>query len=113
MRGRQKRPISDDFGPRISIDSPADQPLKKSEKSDSSPIMVSSRDSHKRHPLFPDIRPARKEGRVVTIVDRIVHRSEVIAIDAESYRLKESKEAVRSRAKKRARRSRTSNNTPS
>lgn len=47
---------------------------------------------------------------VVTIVDRIVHRSEVVAIDGESYRLKESKEAARSRARKRARRTKT---TPS
>ncbi len=42
---------------------------------------------------------------VVTIVDRLVHRSEIVKIDGESYRLKESKEAAarRRKARKRAR----------
>ena len=39
---------------------------------------------------------------VVTIVDRLVHRSEVVAIDGSSYRLKESKEEAKRRAKTRA-----------
>ena len=43
---------------------------------------------------------------VVTIVDRLVHRCEVVNLDGESYRLKESKEAARQRAKKRAARRR-------
>jgi len=38
---------------------------------------------------------------VTTIVDRLVHRSEVVKIDAKSYRLKESKEAAAERAKTR------------
>ncbi len=38
---------------------------------------------------------------VVTIVDRLVHRCEVISIDGDSYRLKESKEAASRRARKR------------
>jgi len=39
---------------------------------------------------------------VVTIVDRLVHRCEVVTLEGESYRLKESKEAARQRAKKRS-----------
>lgn len=46
--------------------------------------------------VFPNATP------VVTIVDRLVHRCEVISIDGDSYRLKESKEAARRRARKRA-----------
>ena len=43
---------------------------------------------------------------VVTIVDRLVHRCEVVKLDGESYRLKEHKEASRQRARKRAARRR-------
>ena len=43
---------------------------------------------------------------VVTLVDRLVHRSEIINIDAESYRLKESKEAAAKKKKSRQRRKR-------
>jgi len=39
---------------------------------------------------------------VVTLVDRLVHRCELVAIDGDSYRLKESKEAARRRAQRRA-----------
>jgi len=39
---------------------------------------------------------------VVTLVDRLVHRSEVVSIDGDSYRLKESKEQARRRAQDRA-----------
>lgn len=38
---------------------------------------------------------------VTTIVDRLVHRSEVVQIHADSYRLKESREAAAARAKDR------------
>jgi DNA replication protein DnaC len=38
---------------------------------------------------------------VTTIVDRLVHRSEIVTIKANSYRLKESKEAAAARAKHR------------
>ena len=38
---------------------------------------------------------------VVTIVDRLVHRCEVVTLDGDSYRLKESNEAARQRARKR------------
>ncbi|MEE4272157.1 MAG: IS21-like element helper ATPase IstB [Thermoanaerobaculales bacterium] len=40
---------------------------------------------------------------VTTIVDRLVHRSEVVTINAKSYRLKESQEAAAERAKTRKR----------
>ena len=40
---------------------------------------------------------------VTTIVDRLVHRCEVVQIHADSYRLKESKEAAAARAKVRKR----------
>ena len=39
---------------------------------------------------------------VVTLVDRLVHRCEVIPIEGESYRLKESKEAARRRSARRS-----------
>ncbi|AUX23346.1 uncharacterized protein SOCEGT47_038690 [Sorangium cellulosum] len=38
---------------------------------------------------------------VVTLVDRLVHRAEVIEIEADSYRLKEAKELSASRIKQR------------
>jgi len=44
---------------------------------------------------------------VVTLVDRLVHRSELVAIDGDSYRLKEAKERAATRKKSRARRPRT------
>ncbi len=46
---------------------------------------------------------------VVTLVDRLVHRSEIVTIDGESYRLKEAKERAASRKKSRTRRSRKVN----
>ena len=39
---------------------------------------------------------------VVTLVDRLIHRAEVIEIDAESYRLKEAKELNAARSKQRS-----------
>ena len=39
---------------------------------------------------------------VVTLVDRLVHRCEVVSIEGASYRLKESKEQANQRARKRA-----------
>jgi DNA replication protein DnaC len=38
---------------------------------------------------------------VVTLVDRLIHRAEVVEIEAESYRLKEAKELNAARAKRR------------
>ncbi|AGW90337.1 ATPase AAA [Ralstonia pickettii DTP0602] len=39
---------------------------------------------------------------VVSLVDRLVHRAEVIAIEGESYRLKEARERTESRSRQRA-----------
>jgi len=44
---------------------------------------------------------------VVALVDRLVHRSEIVTIDADSYRLKEAKEQESERRKQRASRKRT------
>jgi DNA replication protein DnaC len=38
---------------------------------------------------------------VVTLVDRLIHRAEVIDIEADSYRLKEAKELSAARTKQR------------
>ena len=38
---------------------------------------------------------------VVSLVDRLVHNAEVIAIDGDSYRLKEAKERAEQRARQR------------
>ena len=38
---------------------------------------------------------------VVTLVDRLVHRAEIIPIDGESYRLKEAKDRAAQKAKSR------------
>jgi hypothetical protein len=38
---------------------------------------------------------------VVTLVDRLIHRAEVIDIEAESYRLKEAQELRLARSKQR------------
>lgn len=48
---------------------------------------------------------------VVALIDRLVHRSEILAIDGDSYRLKEAKERAARRADKRAasKKSRTAN----
>jgi DNA replication protein DnaC len=47
---------------------------------------------------------------VVTIVDRLVHRCELVALDGDSYRLKESKENAKKRADRRRKRARRSSN---
>lgn len=39
---------------------------------------------------------------VVALVDRLVHRSEILEIDGESYRLKEAKERKEEKRRKRA-----------
>jgi DNA replication protein DnaC len=40
-------------------------------------------------------------GCVVTLIDRLMHRAEIVALEGESYRLKEAKERVASKAKAR------------
>ena len=41
---------------------------------------------------------------VVSLIDRLVHRSEIVSIDAESFRLKEAKEQSQKRKESRAKR---------
>ena len=53
---------------------------------------------------------------VVTLVDRLIHRSEIVPLDGESYRLREAKEQAAKRSKARSRRSaksRQARETPS
>lgn len=40
-------------------------------------------------------------GCVVTLIDRLIHRSEIISVDGESYRLKEAKERAANKARAR------------
>ena len=40
---------------------------------------------------------------VVSLVDRLVHRAEIVAIEGESYRAKEARERAEQRAKQRRR----------
>jgi DNA replication protein DnaC len=47
---------------------------------------------------------------VVTLVDRIVHRAEIVTIDGESYRLKEARERAKEKARARAERRRGQRN---
>jgi hypothetical protein len=44
---------------------------------------------------------------VVTLVDRLIHRAEIIEIDADSYRLKEAKELDAARTKRRSKKAAT------
>ena len=41
---------------------------------------------------------------VVTLVDRLIHRSEIVQLDGECYRLREAKERAAKRSKARSRR---------
>jgi len=41
---------------------------------------------------------------VVALVDRLVHRSDIVEIDGESYRLKEAKERKAEKSRQRAKR---------
>ena len=60
------------------------------------PIMLST---NKAFAEWPDVFP--HAACTVTLVDRLVHRSEILEIDGKSYRLKEAKERAATRAAKR------------
>jgi DNA replication protein DnaC len=47
------------------------------------------------HEVFPNA------ACVVSLVDRLVHNAEIIAIEGESYRLKEARDRTEARARKR------------
>jgi hypothetical protein len=40
-------------------------------------------------------------GCLVTLIDRLIHKSEIVKIDGESYRLKEAREREKARARQR------------
>ena len=47
------------------------------------------------HEVFPNA------ACVVSLVDRLVHRAEIVALEGESYRVKEARERTEQRAKQR------------
>ena len=57
------------------------------------------------HEIFPNA------ACVVSIIDRLVHHSEIVSIDADSYRLKEAKEKNSQRKVKRKSKSKTTSTT--
>ena len=54
---------------------------------------------------WPQVFP--NAGCVVTLIDRLMHRAEIVALEGESYRLKEAKERATRKAKARTPASRT------
>ncbi len=66
---------------------------------DRSTVVTTNKPFGEWNEVFPN------SSSVVALVDRLVHRSEIIEIDGESYRLKEAKE--RTEARRKARRGRT------
>lgn len=59
-------------------------------------LITTNKEFSKWHEVFPNA------TSVVTLIDRLIHRCEILNIDGESYRLKESKEEARRRALQRA-----------
>jgi DNA replication protein DnaC len=51
--------------------------------------------THKTFAEWSDVFP--NAARVVSLVDRLVHRAEVISIEGDSYRLKEAREKIRAK----------------
>ena len=60
-----------------------------------STIVTTNRPFAEWHEVFPNA------ACVVSLVDRLLHKAEIVAIDGESYRLKEAREAAGQRARKR------------
>jgi DNA replication protein DnaC len=61
-----------------------------------STVVTTNRPFSEWHEVFPNA------ACVVSLVDRLVHRAEVIAIEGESYRLKEARERAEQRASRRS-----------
>ncbi len=59
-------------------------------------LITTNKEFSKWNEVFPNA------TSVVTLIDRLIHRCEIINMDGESYRLKESKEEARRRALQRA-----------
>ena len=60
-----------------------------------STLITTNRPFAEWHEVFPNA------ACVVSLIDRLVHNAEVIAIDGESYRLKEARERTEQRARRR------------
>lgn len=60
-----------------------------------STIITTNRPFAEWHEVFPNA------ACVVSLVDRLLHKAEIVAIDGASYRLKEAREAAEQRARKR------------
>ncbi len=62
-----------------------------------------SASSFNARPIVLGAIPVARTACVVSLVDRLVHNAEILAIDGESYRLKEAQERSEQRAQKRRR----------
>jgi DNA replication protein DnaC len=60
-----------------------------------STVITTNRPFAEWHEVFPNA------ACVVSLIDRLVHNAEIVAIDGESYRLKEARERTEQRARKR------------
>jgi DNA replication protein DnaC len=69
---------------------------------DRSTVVTTNKEFGEWNEVFPN------SASVVALIDRLVHRSEIVHIEGESYRLKEAKEREQARAKLRAQRKRRS-----
>ncbi|MFQ5505254.1 MAG: ATP-binding protein [Planctomycetota bacterium] len=69
---------------------------------DRSTVVTTNKEFREWNEVFPN------SASVVALIDRLVHRSEIVHIEGESYRLKEAKEREEERAKQRAQRKRRS-----
>ena len=67
---------------------------------DRSTVVTTNKEFREWNEVFPN------SASVVALIDRLVHRSEIVHIEGESYRLKEAKEREATRAKQRAQRKR-------
>ena len=63
---------------------------------DRSTVVTTNKAFSEWNEVFPN------SSSVVALVDRLVHRSEILEIDGESYRLKEAKERKEEKSRKRA-----------
>ena len=63
---------------------------------DRSTVVTTNKPFNEWNEVFPN------SSSVVALVDRLVHRSEILEIDGESYRLKEAEERKTARTQRRA-----------
>lgn len=63
---------------------------------DRSTVVTTNKEFGEWNEVFPN------SASVVALIDRLVHRSEIVHIEGESYRLKEAREREQARAKLRA-----------